>query len=79
MTRTSGPAAPATLSLLVDGFARGQWRVTEADGTATMHLETFVPLTRDERAEVEAEAAGVLEMRAPGSAQELRSRQAREL
>jgi hypothetical protein len=65
-------------SFLVDGFVRGLWRVTEADGTVTMHLETFAPLTRDERAEVEAEAAGVLAMLAPGGRQELRTRQASE-
>ncbi|WP_407562085.1 winged helix DNA-binding domain-containing protein [Streptomyces sp. 184] len=60
-------------SFLVDGFVRGMWRVKEAAGTATMHLETFAPLTRGERAEVEAEAAGVLEMLAPGSRRELRT------
>ncbi|WBB62195.1 winged helix DNA-binding domain-containing protein [Streptomyces sp. WMMC500] len=57
---------------LVDGFVRGLWRVTRDDGAATMHLETFAPLTRGERPGVEAEAAGVLEMLAPGSRQELR-------
>lgn len=60
-------------SFLVDGFIRGLWRVTQPDGTVTMHLETFAPLTRGERAEVEAEAAGVLEMLAPGGRQELRT------
>ncbi|MFW6692493.1 winged helix DNA-binding domain-containing protein, partial [Streptomyces sp. MAR4 CNX-425] len=65
-------------SFLVDGFVRGLWRVTEAkaDRAATMHLETFAPLARGERAEVEAEAAGVLEMLAPGSSQELRTAEA---
>ncbi|WP_225794237.1 winged helix DNA-binding domain-containing protein [Streptomyces aculeolatus] len=64
-------------SFLVDGFVRGLWRVTQDDGTATMHLETFAPLTRGERPEAEAEAAGVLEMLAPGSRQELRTAEAR--
>ncbi|WP_199850395.1 winged helix DNA-binding domain-containing protein [Streptomyces sp. CMB-StM0423] len=64
-------------SFLVDGFVRGLWRVTQDDGTATMHLETFAPLTRAERPEAEAEAAGVLEMLAPGSRQELRTGEAR--
>ncbi|MEV6103768.1 winged helix DNA-binding domain-containing protein [Streptomyces sp. NPDC051940] len=57
---------------LVDGFLRGIWRIEEGDGAATMVVEPFAALSRSELADVEREAAGVLEMTASGAAHDVR-------
>jgi hypothetical protein len=48
-------------TLLVDGFWRGTWRITRADGTATLLVEPFEPLTDD----VTEEAARLVRFAAP--------------
>jgi hypothetical protein len=58
-------------TFLVDGFVRGLWRIARAKGTATLHLETFAPLSRAERAGLETEAAGLLALVAPDAAHDL--------
>jgi hypothetical protein len=58
-------------TFLVDGFVRGLWRIARTKGTATLHLETFAPLTGAERAALEQEAAGLLTLVAPGDAHDL--------
>ena len=40
---------------LVDGFGRARWKLERADGTATLRIEPFGRLSRDERAELSDE------------------------
>jgi len=51
-------------AVLVDGFVRARWTVTRSRGTATLRVETFVPLSPAERAEVEEEGVKMLEFAA---------------
>ena len=48
-------------SILVDGFVRGTWRQDTKGGVATMLIGLFSELAASDRAEVEAEAARVLD------------------
>jgi len=48
-------------TILVDGFVRGTWRQDTKRGAATMLIGLFADLAADDRAEVESEAARVLE------------------
>ena len=48
-------------TILVDGFVRGTWRHDTKRGVATLLIGLFADLATDDRAEVEAEAARVLD------------------
>ena len=48
-------------SILVDGFVRGTWRQDTKRGVATMQIGLFADVVADDRADVEAEAARVLD------------------
>ena len=52
-------------TFLVDGYARGAWRTTRADGVVTMAIEPIAELSRTERAAVEAEADDLLRFTTP--------------
>ncbi len=54
-------------SVLVDGFACGQWDIVRAAGGATIELNVLRPLTAQERSEVESEAASLLRLHAPAA------------
>ncbi|MFJ9852759.1 winged helix DNA-binding domain-containing protein [Streptomyces sp. NPDC101150] len=58
--------------LLLDGTIRGLWNIQLAGESAELTIEPFAPLTRAERAAVEAEASGVLRMTAPEATYDLR-------
>lgn len=57
--------------LLIDGFVRAEWTLTQADGDATLKIESHGPLSSTEQAAVEAEAAGLVELVAPGCTQDV--------
>ncbi len=59
-------------AVLVDGTVRGSWRLRRAAGRATLSVELFERLPATGRAEVEAEAARLLEFAAPDAERELR-------
>ena len=42
-------------TILVDGFVRGAWKVEKAKGTATLVIEPFASLTKQNRAALEGE------------------------
>ena len=72
-----GPGAPlprggrAIGTLLVDGFYRANWQVTEDGDEATLTIDRFVPLAGDPPGSVEAiatEGEGLLGFLAPGTA-----------
>ena len=48
-------------SILVDGFVRGTWRNDTKQGVATLQIGLFAGVADDDRAEIEAEAARVLD------------------
>jgi hypothetical protein len=52
-------------SILVDGFGAARWRLFETKADATMRIEPFRRLTRDERADVRAEAGLLAAFLAP--------------
>jgi hypothetical protein len=54
-------------SILVDGFGAARWRLFETKQAATLHIEPFRRLTRDERVDVRAEAALLATFLAPES------------
>jgi hypothetical protein len=47
-------------SLLVDGFVHGTWKITRQDGTATLAVELFEPLSGQENEAVTEEGARLL-------------------
>ncbi|MDQ1007494.1 hypothetical protein QFZ82_001979 [Streptomyces sp. V4I23] len=47
-------------TFLVDGFLAGIWRLEETKDIATLTVQPFAPLTREQRAELTEEAAGLL-------------------
>jgi hypothetical protein len=51
---------PGFGSILVDGFGRGTWRIERRPGTATLHIEPFEPLRKQDRAAVAEEGARLL-------------------
>jgi hypothetical protein len=53
--------------VLVDGYVKGNWRVTRAPGTATLVVTVYEPLSADDHAEVEEEAARLLAFVAEGA------------
>jgi len=55
-------------SILVDGFVRGTWRNDTKRGVATLQIGMFAGVADDARAEIEAEAARVLEFVAADAA-----------
>ena len=55
-------------TLLVDGFLRGTWRVTRHGDEARLAIEPYVSFTAQQRHEVEAEAAALLDLVAPNAA-----------
>ena len=55
-------------NFLVDGFARGQWRVAATKAEATLEVEAYAPLTSAEEAEVGAEAEALLRWHEPRAA-----------
>ncbi len=60
-------------SVLVDGFVRGKWMPTSADGTTTMHITPFdTPLNKVEARAVEKEGRELLRFLAPDRKHELR-------
>jgi hypothetical protein len=52
--------APGFGSILVDGFGRGIWRIERRAGTATLRIEPFEPLRKQDRAVVAEEGARLL-------------------
>ena len=52
-------------AFFVDGFLAGAWRFGEINNRALLAIEVRTPLTRTERAEVEAEGEALLEFIAP--------------
>ena len=50
--------------VLVDGFVRGWWKVVREGDAATLAIEPFHRLTREQRAAVEEEGARLLEFAA---------------
>jgi hypothetical protein len=54
-------------TLLVDGFVAGAWKIEAKKGEATITIWPFVKFTRDQRSEIEREAAGLAELIEPGS------------
>ncbi|MCP2342144.1 winged helix DNA-binding domain-containing protein [Actinomadura rupiterrae] len=64
-------------TFLVDGQVAGAWKLQPGKASATLEIDPFRPLTRTERAEVEAEGARLLEFAAPGAAHDLRSSSAK--
>jgi hypothetical protein len=53
-------------TFLVDGMYAGLWRITRANGRATLVLEPFTALVPRDRAELETEGAGLLAFAATG-------------
>ncbi|HYZ10338.1 MAG TPA: winged helix DNA-binding domain-containing protein [Actinomycetota bacterium] len=47
-------------SVLVDGFGRGTWTIERRAGSTLLHVETFEPITRADRAAVADEGARLL-------------------
>jgi len=60
-------------TFLVDGQVAGVWKLHQGNASATVELDSFRPLNTAEHAEVEAEAARLLEFAAPGAAHHLRN------
>ncbi len=54
-------------TVLIDGFARGMWRVTRAGGAAVLAVEMFRPVGGRDRDAVTAEGRRLLEFAAPGT------------
>ncbi|WP_329423656.1 winged helix DNA-binding domain-containing protein [Streptosporangium sp. NBC_01495] len=52
-------------TVLVDGFVRGMWKVTEKRGEAILEVELFAPVSEGERADLEVEGARMLDFVAP--------------
>jgi hypothetical protein len=49
------PALRVAATILVDGFVRGAWKVEKAKGTATLVIEPFAPLTKQNRSALSEE------------------------
>ncbi len=47
-------------ALLVDGFARGAWKIVRTRGAATLEIEGFAPLAGQDRREVDEEGGRLL-------------------
>jgi hypothetical protein len=58
-------------SLLVDGLVSAMWALRRAGGTSVLEIRQSVPLPRARRSEVLTEAAGLLELLAPGRAHDV--------
>jgi Winged helix DNA-binding domain len=54
-------------TVLIDGFARGMWRVTTARGAAELTVEMFRAVGGRDRDAVTAEGQRLLELAAPGT------------
>jgi len=54
-------------SILVDGMVAARWRLFETKEDATLRIEPFRRLTRDERADTKEEAERLATFLAPGS------------
>lgn len=53
-------------TLFVDGEVRGLWTIKREDGTATLRIQLFAPLSTEEADEAVAEAARLLDFAAAG-------------
>ena len=53
--------------MLIDGFARGMWRLTTARGVAVLTVELFGPVGGRDRDAVAAEGRRLLEFAAPNA------------
>lgn len=58
-------------TLLVDGFVAGAWKIEAKKGVATLTISPFVKFTRDQRADIESEAAALAELMEPGATQRI--------
>jgi hypothetical protein len=54
-------------SILVDGFGAARWRLFETKQDATLRIEPFRRLSRQERVDVRAEAGLLADFLAPGT------------
>ena len=59
-------------AVLVDGFAAGTWRFDRGGDEVAIEVSAWRKLTRPERAEVEAEAAALLDWAQPATRTEVR-------
>jgi len=67
--RTATPNGIFPGTVLVDGFARGMWRITRPGAAVTLLVELFEPVTAADRDAINAEGDRMLEFAAPDAEQ----------
>lgn len=63
---------PQMRGVLLDGFARGTWKIERSPGKASLEIEPFEPLPERDRSALAEEGARLLAFAAPEDARDIR-------